>query len=57
MLGVVSGSSNRAIAKELGIETKAVEAHQRAIIKKMGADSLSDLVRMAAALESCSLDL
>lgn len=57
MLGVVSGSSNRAIAKELGLETRAVEAHQRAIIKKMGADSLSDLVRMAAALESCSLDL
>jgi two-component system, LuxR family, response regulator FixJ len=57
MLAVVAGSSNRAIAKDLGLEAKAVEAHQRSIIQKMGADSLSDLVRMAAALESCSLDL
>jgi two-component system, LuxR family, response regulator FixJ len=57
MLGVVAGSSNRVIAKDLGLDVKAVETHQRAIVKKMGADSLSDLVRMAAALESCSLDL
>ena len=57
MLAVVAGSSNRAIAKDLSLEAKAVEAHQRSIIQKMGADSLSDLVRMAAALESCSLDL
>src|SRR3989344_4302987 len=45
--GVVRGLSNKEIARELGISPRTVEAYRANLMMKMGADSLSDLVRMA----------
>lgn len=50
--GVVKGHSNKEIARELGISPRTVEAYRANLMMKMGADSLSDLVRMA--IESAS---
>lgn len=42
---VVSGRSNKEIARELGIVPKTVEAHRAQVMAKMGVRSLADLVR------------
>ena len=47
MKWVVDGYSNRQIAVEFGISARTVEVHRARVMEKMGADSLSDLVRMA----------
>ncbi len=44
--GVVAGKVSRAIADELGISGKTVEAHRANIIRKMGASSLAELITM-----------
>ena len=44
---VVSGRSNKEISSELGISPKTVEAHRAMVMRKMQAQSLADLVRMA----------
>ena len=43
---VVSGVTNKEIAARLGINQRTVETHRAALMKKMGASSLSDLVRL-----------
>jgi FixJ family two-component response regulator len=48
---VVSGFLNKQAAAELGISTITLQIHRGSVMKKMGAASLADLVRMAAALE------
>jgi FixJ family two-component response regulator len=48
---VVSGLLNKQAAAELGISGITMQIHRGKIMKKMGAGSLADLVRMAAALE------
>ena len=48
---VVSGLLNKQAAAELGISETTIEIHRRNIMKKMGAESLAELVRMAGALE------
>ena len=48
---VVSGLLNKQAAATLGISEITLQIHRRNIMKKMGAPSLADLVRMAAALE------
>jgi two-component system, LuxR family, response regulator FixJ len=45
--GVVKGHSNKEIARDLGISPRTVEAYRANLMMKMGADSLSELVRMA----------
>lgn len=50
--GVVKGQSNKEIARDLGISPRTVEAYRANLMMKMGAESLSDLVRMA--IESTS---
>ena len=43
---VVSGHSNKSIAKELGVSIKTVEVHRGNLMTKMEAKSLSELVRL-----------
>jgi two-component system response regulator FixJ len=45
--GLVSGRANKVIAFELGISPRTVEIYRANLMTKMGASSLSDLVRMA----------
>ena len=45
MKHVVAGISNGELAKQLGISDRTIEVHRSRIMKKMGADSLPDLVR------------
>jgi FixJ family two-component response regulator len=47
---VVSGLLNKQVAGELGISEITVKAHRGQLMRKMKADSLPDLVRMAARL-------
>lgn len=48
---VVSGHMNKQIALDLGITEITVKWHRGSVMRKMKADSLADLVRMAAALD------
>jgi FixJ family two-component response regulator len=47
---VVSGLLNKQVGGELGISEITVKAHRGRLMRKMGADSLPDLVHMAARL-------
>ena len=49
---VVSGLLNKQIAGELGISEITVKAHRGQVMRKMGANSLPDLVTMAARLRA-----
>lgn len=49
---VVSGLLNKQIAARLGISEITVKAHRGQVMRKMQVDSLADLVRAAAALET-----
>ena len=51
MTHVVSGRLNKQVGGELGISVITVKAHRGRVMRKMHADSLADLVRMAAALD------
>jgi FixJ family two-component response regulator len=48
---VVSGLLNKQVGGELGISEITVKAHRGQVMQKMKANSLADLVRMAAELE------
>jgi FixJ family two-component response regulator len=47
---VASGLSNKRVGRELGISLITVKAHRGKVMRKMSADSLADLVTMAARL-------
>jgi len=48
MRHIVDGLSNRYLAERLGVSDRTVEVHRSRGMKKMGADSLPDLVRKYA---------
>ena len=47
---VVAGLLNKQVADQLGIALITVKAHRGKMMRKMSAESLADLVRMAASL-------
>jgi FixJ family two-component response regulator len=47
---VVAGHRNKEIAYEIGVSEVTVKAHRAQVMRKMGAASLAELIRMAEAL-------
>jgi len=45
----VAGEANKVIAARLGISQRTVETHRATVMKKLGARSIADLVRLAIA--------
>ncbi len=54
---VVSGRLNKQIAHELGISERTVKLHRGQVMRKMGAQSLAELVKQAAKLGLVRLGL
>jgi FixJ family two-component response regulator len=48
---ITSGLLNREVGEQLGISEITVKAHRGQVMRKMEADSLADLIRMAANLD------
>lgn len=44
--GVANGEMNKVISHKLGISQRTVEVHRASIMKKLGADTLAELVRI-----------
>lgn len=44
--GIVSGKPNKVVSAELNISLKTVEAHRASVMKKMGARSVPELVKL-----------
>lgn len=47
MNGVIAGKLNKEIAAELGSSERTIKVHRASVMRKVGAESLADLVRMS----------
>lgn len=47
MSGIIDGLSNKNIADQMGVSSRTIEVHRSKVMKKMQAESLPELVRMA----------
>ncbi|KLK94582.1 hypothetical protein AA309_02815 [Microvirga vignae] len=47
--GLLSGGTNKTIARDLGLSPRTVEAHRARIMERLGAQSLPELVQIAVA--------
>jgi two-component system response regulator FixJ len=47
--GLLQGKSNKAIGRDLSISERTVECHRANVMRKTGAGSVAELVRMAVA--------
>jgi two-component system response regulator FixJ len=52
---VVTGVSNKNLAETLGVSDRTIEVHRSRAMKKMGAESLPDLIRKYAMCQKASL--
>ena len=52
---VTTGLMNKQVAAEVGLSEITVKIHRGHVMRKMGAKTLADLVRMAEALEIASI--
>lgn len=48
---LISGQLNKQVGFDLGISERTIKIHRRQVLEKMEADSIADLVRMAADLQ------
>jgi len=55
MQHVVAGISNRSLGELLGVRDRTIEVHRSRVMKKMGAESLPDLVRKYAMCKEAGL--
>ncbi len=53
---VVAGLPNKGIASQLGISPKTIEVHRANVMRKTGADSLAELVRLVVAARAPQRD-
>ncbi len=53
--GVVAGRLNKQIGQDIGVAERTVKAHRARVMKKLGAESLPELVRMADALANAGI--
>jgi FixJ family two-component response regulator len=56
MMLVTAGKMNKQVAADLGLSEVTVKIHRGAAMRKMGARTLADLVRMADALKTAGVD-
>lgn len=54
--GVLAGKANKVIAADLGISEKTVEDRRARVMRKMGADSVAELVRMVVEVQPQSAE-
>jgi FixJ family two-component response regulator len=48
---VISGQLNKQVAFDLGTKERTIKAHRHSIMEKLGAESIADLIRIAAELQ------